>query len=171
VSTGGAMLRPLLVAALLAGSGFAGPSWAVQPDEVLANPALEARARSIGAELRCLVCQNQSIDESNAPLARDLRLLVRERLAAGDTDAQVRAFVVDRYGQYVLLRPPFTPSTYLLWIGPFALLVGAGAAVAVWLRRRPAPAEAALEAALTEDERRRIERLLADGDRPAAGGR
>lgn len=92
--------------------------WAVLPDEVLDDPALEARAREISAELRCVVCQNQSIDDSNAEIARDLRLLVRERLVAGDTDKQVVAYIVARYGDFVLLRPPWQPNTYVLWLGP-----------------------------------------------------
>ncbi|MBO6781672.1 MAG: cytochrome c-type biogenesis protein CcmH [Alphaproteobacteria bacterium] len=91
---------------------------AVQPDEVLADPTLEARARDISAELRCVVCQNQSIDDSDAEIARDLRLLVRERLVAGDSDEEVVDFVVARYGDFVLLRPPFQPNTYMLWLGP-----------------------------------------------------
>ena len=100
----------------------AGPLAAVEPSEMLSDPALEARARAIGLELRCLVCQNQSIDESDADLARDLRVLIRERLLEGDTDEGVIAYVVDRYGDYVLLRPPFKPKTYLLWLGPALLL-------------------------------------------------
>lgn len=96
----------------------AAPSGAVEPDEVLANPVLEARAREISADLRCVVCQNQSIDDSNADIARDLRLLVRERLVAGDSDTEVVDFVVARYGDFVLLRPPFQPNTLALWLGP-----------------------------------------------------
>ena len=101
------------------------PAVAVQPDEILADPALEARARTISAELRCLVCQNQSIDDSNAPLARDLRLLVRERLKANDSDQAVLDYVVARYGEFVLLKPPFNPSTLILWITPVLVLLGA----------------------------------------------
>jgi cytochrome c-type biogenesis protein CcmH len=97
------------------------PAWAVLPDERLADPALETRARSLGQELRCLVCQNQSIDDSNADLAHDLRLIVRERLVAGDSDAQVLDYLRQRYGDYVLLRPPVTPGTWLLWFGPAAV--------------------------------------------------
>jgi cytochrome c-type biogenesis protein CcmH len=103
---------------LFAGLLFAAPASAVEPDERLADPALEARAREISKELRCVVCQNQSIDDSNAGIARDLRILVRERLVAGDRDAQVIDYVVARYGDYVLLDPPFKPSTWALWIGP-----------------------------------------------------
>ena len=137
------------------------PARSVQPDEVLADPRLEARARALSAELRCLVCQNQSIDDSNAPLARDLRLLVRERLTAGDSDEAVRAFVVQRYGTFVLLRPPVTPSTWLLWATPL-LMLGATGAVLLWRQRRrrvapavPPPAE------LTPEEKARLERILA----------
>jgi cytochrome c-type biogenesis protein CcmH len=103
-----------------------GPPLAVEPDEILADPKLEARARAISAELRCLVCQNQSIDDSNAPLARDLRLLVRERLKAGDSEQRVMQYVVDRYGKFVLLKPPFDAQTLLLWLAPLLVLAGAG---------------------------------------------
>lgn len=105
---------------------LAAPAVAVEPDETLADPALEARAREIARGLRCVQCQNQSIDESSAPLARDLRRLVRERLAAGDSDAEVVAEVRSRYGDFVLLKPPFDGRTLLLWVGPFAVLVVAG---------------------------------------------
>src|SRR5512145_945056 len=101
------------------------PALAVQPDEVLSDPALEARARALSGELRCLVCQNQSIDDSNAPLARDLRILLRERIQAGDSDDEVKQFIVGRYGSFVLLKPPFGPATLLLWLTPAALLAGA----------------------------------------------
>ncbi|WP_420102365.1 cytochrome c-type biogenesis protein [Bosea sp. (in: a-proteobacteria)] len=132
---------------------------AVQPDEVLKDPALEQRARAISSGLRCLVCQNQSIDDSNAPLARDLRVLVRERLVAGDSDAAVTDFVVQRYGDFVLLKPPFNAHTVLLWSAPFLILL-AGALFAWSRARRLAPAPPA--AALTQEERRRIDALLAD---------
>ena len=142
----------VIVIALLA---FATRLHAVEPDEMLADPKLEARAREIGRELRCLVCQNQSIDDSSAPLAKDLRVLVRQRIAAGDTDAQAIQFVVDRYGQFVRLRPPFDPSTWVLWLcAPLLLLIGAG--VLLWNRRRPAAAPPPL----TADERRRLDDLL-----------
>jgi cytochrome c-type biogenesis protein CcmH len=114
---------------------LAAPAGAVQPDEQLADPALEARARDISAELRCLVCQNQSIDDSDAPLARDLRILVRQRLAAGDSDGDVRDYLVARYGDFVLLRPPLRAATLLLWLTPL-LVVLAGAAVAFARFRR-----------------------------------
>ena len=100
------------------------PAHAVEPGEMLKDPALEARARKLSQELRCVVCQNQSIDDSNAPLAHDLRVIVRERLPAGDTDSQVLAFVEARYGEFVLLRPPFKPQTLLLWLTPLLLLGG-----------------------------------------------
>src|SRR3954462_7639550 len=107
---------------------------AVQPDEILTDPALEGRARTLSKELRCMVCQNQSIDDSDAPLARDLRLLVRERIAAGDSDAQVIAFLVARYGEFVLLKPRLSPHTWLLWFLP--PLVFAGGGLAIWLHVR-----------------------------------
>jgi cytochrome c-type biogenesis protein CcmH len=107
-----------------------GMARAVEPGETLADPALEARARAITAELRCLVCQNQSIDDSNAPLAHDLRVLVRERLKDGDSDEAVMAFVVARYGDYVRLKPPFKPKTFFLWLGPF-LVLALGTAIAL----------------------------------------
>ncbi len=135
----------------------AGPVLAVTPAERLADPALEARARAISRELRCVVCQNESIDESNADLAHDIRRLLRERLAAGDTDAQAVGFLVARYGDFVLLRPPVRPATWLLWFGPAVLLVGAGAGTWVALRRR---ARAAGPPPLTAEERVRLERLL-----------
>jgi len=134
------------------------PALAVQPDEVLSDPALEARARALSADLRCLVCRNESIDESNAPLARDLRLLVRERLVAGDSDAEVMEFVVARYGEYVLLRPLPTGSNWLLWAaGPAALILGLGLAMA-YLRRRQIPATPV--EGLDEAERKRLEEIL-----------
>ncbi len=154
----------VLVAALAAWLALAplAGSRAVEPGEILDDPALEARARDISKGLRCLVCQNQSIDDSNADLARDLRILVRERLSAGETDEQVVAFVTARYGDYVLLKPPLKPATYLLWFGPAAIFLAGGGTVLVFVRRRVR--RAASEAApLSDDERRRIERLLDDG--------
>lgn len=148
----------LLAAALLL---LAGPLAAVQPDEILADPALEARARQISQGLRCLVCRNENIDESNADLARDLRLLVRERLVEGDSDTEVVAFVVDRYGEYVLLRPLATGSNLLLWAAaPVLLLIGLGVAVA-YLRRRSRATEAA-PVALSAAERARLDEILRD---------
>jgi cytochrome c-type biogenesis protein CcmH len=112
-------------------------SLAVLPEEVLPNPALEARARVISQDLRCLVCQNQSIDDSNAPLAKDLRVIVRERLTAGDSNEQVFGYVVSRYGNYVLLKPPLQSDTILLWASPFIMLVITLSVAFIYLRRRP----------------------------------
>jgi cytochrome c-type biogenesis protein CcmH len=138
-------------------------AYAVQPDEIMADPAKEARARDLSRELRCMVCQNQSIDDSEAPLARDLRLLVRERIAAGDTDAQVIDFLVARYGEFVLLKPRFEPHTLLLWLLPPLALAGGGFALWMHSRRRAKPADAADESAakLTAEEKARLERLMA----------
>lgn len=147
-----------LVFALLA-MMVATPVWAVQPDEVLTDPALEARARSLSQGLRCLVCRNENIDDSNAQLARDLRLLVRERLVAGDTDEAAIAFIVDRYGEYVLLNPTTTGSNLLLWLaGPAMLLVGGGIAVA-YLRKRRGVAELP-PVALSDDEAARLAEIM-----------
>ena len=138
---------------------LASPALAVQPDEVLPDPAMEARAREISKDLRCLVCRNESIDESNAELARDLRLLVRERLVAGDSNTEVVEFIVDRYGEYVLLRPTASGSNLLLWIaGPAMLVLGLGAAV-LYLRRRRVADGASVEA-LTEAEKARLDEIL-----------
>jgi cytochrome c-type biogenesis protein CcmH len=144
-----------LVLALVATLLFSTAALAVQPDEVLTNPILEKRARDLSAGLRCLVCQNQSIDDSDAQLAKDLRLLVRERLVAGDTDDQVRDFLVQRYGEFVLLKPAFRAHTLLLWLTPALVLVLGGIGAYAALRRRPQPA-----AALDEDERKALEALL-----------
>lgn len=134
------------------------PVWAVQPDEVLSDPALEARARTLSQGLRCLVCRNENIDDSNAQLARDLRLLVRERLVAGDTDAEAMAFIVDRYGEYVLLNPTTTGSNLALWLaGPAMLLVGGGIAMA-YLRKRRGTEVA--PAALSEAEAARLSEIM-----------
>ena len=111
------------------------PVLAVQPDEVMSDPALEARARTLSEELRCLVCQNQSIDDSDAPLARDIRILIRQRIAQGESNETVRAYLVSRYGDFILLKPPFKPETLLLWLSP-ALVLGAGLAAALFARRR-----------------------------------
>lgn len=146
--------------ALLALVVIALPAAAVQPDEVLPDPALEARARAISAHLRCLVCQNQSIDDSNAPLAKDLRVLVRERLQANDSDEAVLDYVVQRYGEFVLLRPPFKMSTWLLWFSPLLFLLAA-----VWLVRKSAIGQASARgsegaAPLTDDEKARLADVL-----------
>ncbi|MDU9003627.1 cytochrome c-type biogenesis protein [Sedimentitalea todarodis] len=132
---------------------------AVQPDEVLDDPALEGRARELSKELRCLVCRNESIDESNADLARDLRLLVRERLVAGDSDEDAIAFIVDRYGEYVLLRPTTGGSNWLLWAaGPMMLLLAGGIGVG-YLRNR-ARATGTQETSLSSEEQDRLRRIL-----------
>ena len=132
------------------------PAVAVQPDEILKDPALEARARSLSQELRCMVCQNQSIDNSDAPLAKDLRVLVRERLSAGDSDGQVMDFLVARYGEFVLLKPRMTAHTLLLWIAPFVILI-VGAVAFLAARRRTASAGSER---LTAEEEARINALL-----------
>ena len=152
------LVRGLLVALALA---LAMPAQAVQPDELLDDPVLEERARELSKGLRCLVCRNESIDESNADLARDLRLLVRERLVAGDSDTEVIDFVVDRYGEYVLLRPRATGSSLLLWAaGPLMLLLAAGLGFG-YLRSRAA-ARPETEADLTAEEKARLARILED---------
>jgi cytochrome c-type biogenesis protein CcmH len=139
------------------------PALAVEPDEILSDPVLEARARHISEGLRCLVCQNQSIDDSHAPLARDLRLLVRERLKAGDSDAQVTQFVEDRYGEFVLLRPPFNIRTLLLWLAPLLVLLTAVViALRIFSARPSAPS--AVVPALSGAEEDKLRALLADAD-------
>lgn len=154
----------LLAAALLASIPPLGPALAVQPGEILPDPALEARAREISRELRCLVCQNQSIDDSNAPLARDLRIIVRERLVKGDSNKEVMGYVTDRYGDFVLLTPPFKAATWALWLaGPLFLLLG-GWAAARYLRNHGGAGnggQPAFEAPLSEEENRRLAQLLA----------
>jgi cytochrome c-type biogenesis protein CcmH len=148
----------------------ASPSFAVQPDEMLSNPALESRARELSRELRCMVCQNQSIDDSDAPLARDLRLLVRERLTAGDSDTQVLDFLTARYGQFVLLKPHFGWDTALLWLAPAGVLAIGGCGFLVFLlrRRRAGPNGPEMEQPeLTAAERRRLAKLLGDGGKPS----
>ena len=148
-------MKRLVLALLL----MASPVVAVQPDEILSDPALEARARDISQGLRCLVCRNENIDDSNADLARDLRLLVRERLVEGDSNQQVVDYVVDRYGEYVLLKPTVSGSNWVLYAaGPLMLLVG-GIGAAIYLRRR-SRAQAPTESALSEDEARRLEEIM-----------
>lgn len=154
-------MRRLLLAMLLAGVTLATPSLAVQPDEVLDDPVLEERARDISSGLRCLVCRNESIDESHADLARDLRLLVRERLVEGDTDDQTIAYIVARYGEYVLLRPTFNGSTIVLWLaGPLLLLAGVGLSL-TYVRGR-ASAQASGEDGLSPEEQTRLDAILTD---------
>ena len=154
--------RALLFCALVFA---AAPLGAVDPAEVLANPAEEARARDISRNLRCLVCQNQSIDDSDAQLARDLRLLVRERIRAGDTDNDVIAYVVSRYGDFVLLKPPLKAVTAALWLGPLGIALAAFFAAVVYYRRRTKGSAAVVPEPLTEVEKRRLARLLKDQDR------
>ncbi len=149
------------IAALLVALFIALPVAAVQPDEILPDPVLEERARDISAGLRCIVCRNESIDESNAELARDLRLLVRERLVAGDTDEEVVSYVVDRYGEFVLLRPPMSGSTIALWLAaPVLLLFGLALSIVYVRRRSQAPAP--VEAELSEEEAERLKEILRD---------
>ena len=157
-------MRALVVALVLAlvlglaGGLAGGPAFALIAGEELDDPVLEARARAISKELRCLVCQNQSIDDSNAALARDLRQLVRERLVAGDSDQQINDYIVARYGDFVLLRPPFKASTWALWLGPAMILVLAFAGAGVYMRRQSS--RVAVAAPLDDDERRRLNSLL-----------
>jgi len=155
-------MRRLAIVALLAALLSPGAALAVQPDEILKDPALETRARNLSQELRCMVCQNQSIDDSEAPLARDLRLLVRERLTKGDSDSEVLKYLVDRYGAFVLLKPPVELNTLLLWsVAPVVLLIGIGALV-VMARRRKTVSVA--EAALSGDEQRRLASMIKPGE-------
>lgn len=154
----GKRLSLLLLGLSLVFSGSA--ALAVNPDEVLADPQLEKRAREISAELRCMVCQNESIDDSNAELARDLRVLVRERLTSGDSDKQVMDFVVDRYGEFVLLKPGFNAQTALLWGFPVLILLIGGIALAIAFHRRNASIE--VQKPLSEREKAELSRLLDD---------
>jgi cytochrome c-type biogenesis protein CcmH len=144
----------------------ASAAYAVQPDEIMADPVKEARARELSRELRCMVCQNQSIDDSEAPLARDLRLLVRERLAAGDSDAQVVDFLVARYGEFVLLKPRLEPHTLLLWLLPPLALAGGGIALWIHGRRRTRAAMAETAVSLTPEEEARLASLITDEASP-----
>ena len=153
------LIRSALFVMLVLG---AAPALAVQPDEVMNDPALEARARTLSAELRCLVCQNQSIDDSDAPLARDIRVLIRERIGKGESNDAVRDYLVSRYGDFILLKPPFKPETLLLWLSP-VLVLGLGVAAALYARGRAPAATPALSA---EEETRLA--ALTNGD---AGGR
>jgi cytochrome c-type biogenesis protein CcmH len=153
----------LLAAALTLAPG---PAAAVNPNEMLKDPLLEKRAREISKVLRCLVCQNQSIDDSDADLARDLRVIVRQRLTTGDSDGEVIDYVVARYGDFVLLKPPFKGATLVLWIGPALIALGGLAAMIAYLRRnrRSAAAGGAAKATpLTADEQRRLAKLMKDG--------
>jgi cytochrome c-type biogenesis protein CcmH len=156
-------IRHLAVALAVLMMAFS-PVYAVEPGEMLKDPALEARARRLSQELRCVVCQNQSIDDSNAPLAHDLRVIVRERLAAGDSDAEVLAFVEARYGAFVLLRPRLKPQTLLLWMTPLLLLAGA-AAYLLRVRSRLQGGHPETARLSTEEQRRVDELVRADGDK------
>jgi len=153
-------MRALLALVLVLAAGFAA---AVEPGERLNDPALEARARAISAELRCVVCQNEPIDASNAEIARDMRRIVRERIAADDSDTEVKAFMVARYGDFVLFRPPVRPTTWLLWAGPFLVLALGALAAAAYLMARARTASTA--PSLSPDEERRLAELLSDRGR------
>lgn len=151
-----------LCAAVLFLLASAAPAFAVEPDEMLQDAQQEARARAVTQELRCVVCQNQSVDDSNAPLAHDIRVLVRERIAAGDTDEQVVQFMVARYGNFILLRPPFQLDTLALWLGPAAFLLLGLTTAAIYFRRRKG--DAAVEAAPLSPEEEKTAAALATGD-------
>jgi len=156
-----ALLASLLLA-MLAVAAF--PAAAVNPSEILADPALEARAREVSKGLRCVVCQNQSIDDSNADLARDMRILVRERITAGDSNDEVTAYMVSRYGDFVLLKPPLKTGTYVLWFGPGVIVVLALIGIFFFYRRRAGAASQAPAELLSDDERRRLEALLKENE-------
>ncbi len=139
------------------------PVWAVNPSEMLADPVLEERARLISKQVRCVVCQNESIDESNAELARDLRVVIRDQITKGASDEQIFTFLVDRYGAFILLMPPFSWQTLILWVGPVVLLLTGGGLAILYLRgRKKAPAAPPL----SDEEKRRLAVLLKDGDAP-----
>ncbi len=144
----------LALALVLSGTAFA-----VQPDELLKDPKLESRARKLSEQLRCMVCQNQSIDDSDAPLARDLRVLVRERLKSGESDDEIMKYLADRYGDFILLNPPVKSHTLLLWGSPVLVLVLGGAGILMALRRRQQQA-APTVAALSDEEKARLEAML-----------
>lgn len=151
------LIMPLTLGLTLGSS----PAWAVQPDEILDDPVLESRARDLSAGLRCLVCRNESIDESNADLARDMRLLVRERLVEGDSNEEVIAFIVERYGEYVLLRPTTSGANVILWISAPVLFLIAMIGAGLYLRRRDATPDPA-KSELSDAEKQRLEDLLKD---------
>ncbi|MGH6670469.1 MAG: cytochrome c-type biogenesis protein [Xanthobacteraceae bacterium] len=153
-------MKYLYALALLIALFATAPAWAVEPDEMLANPVLEARARVISKELRCMVCQNESIDVSQAPLAHDLRMLVRRRIMAGDSNRQIINFLVSRYGEFVLLKPPLSWNTIALWGAPPALLLLGGAMVVLAERRRKARTLAAQTPALSAAEEVRLAEIL-----------
>lgn len=164
-----ATLSALIGVMFLAAAGTP-PVFAVQPDEVLSDASLEKRARSLSAGLRCLVCQNQSIDDSDAPLAKDLRVLVRERLVAGDSDQQVIDYVVARYGDFVLLKPPMNTHTLLLWIAPFLALAGAVVVILRGMRAQP-PTTIATAAPLSAREEEELDRLIKSSRGPDTSSR
>ncbi len=154
------LLATLLIVLVLTARAFS-----VTPRERLADPALEARARAISQTLRCLVCQNELIDESDADLAHDIRVLLRQRMLAGDTDAQAVQYIVARYGQFVLLRPPVEPATWVLWYGPGILLLAGGLSVVIWLRRHAGIGTPAAVPPLTDAERQRLHEMLRETER------
>ena len=154
--------KAAMLAALFLGLAWMAPARAVQPDEMLSDPGLEARARALSRDLRCMVCQNQSIDDSDAPLARDLRLLVRERLTKGDSDQQVIDFLVARYGEFVLLKPRFEAHTAILWATPVVLLILGAATLVVFARRRSLTRPDA--GALSPQERARLSELTGQSE-------
>jgi cytochrome c-type biogenesis protein CcmH len=158
-------MRRILAAVFVVMTMGLSAAHAVQPDEVMADPAMEARARNLSRELRCMVCQNQSIDDSEAPLARDLRLLVRERIAAGDSDTKVIDFLVARYGEFVLLKPRFERRTWLLWLVTPCVLIGGGLALWAYARRRPRGGADPRTVPLTPEEQARIDALV-DAETP-----
>ncbi len=151
------MRKQLIFALLLIGAMQPLPALAVRPDEILSDPVLEARARALSGELRCMVCQNESIDESDAPLAHDLRVLVREHLQAGESDAAIRHYLVSRYGDFILLKPPFKPETFLLWTTPLLVLLAGGAGIIITMRRR---SQAQAAPVLNAEEQARLADLL-----------
>ena len=157
-------MKGLIIAVII--GLFSTAAFAVNPSEVLKDPALESRARDVSQNLRCLVCQNQSIDDSDADLARDLRLLVRERIKAGDTNNQVIDYVVSRYGDFVLLKPPFKASTIVLWFGPALAFIAGIIALFMFFRRRNKVLVASSQplAPLNDDDKRRLEKLIGESD-------
>jgi len=162
-------LRALALALVVAGAAPISATLAVEPDEMLDDPALEQRARDVSKDLRCVVCQNESIDESNAEMARDMRILVRDRILAGESNEEVKQYLVDRYGDYVLLEPPFKPTTYALWFGPAVILM-IGVAVAIGFARRKA-AQPATPDPLDPAEQARLRALLDERADDGRGGR
>ncbi len=153
------MIRRLTLAILLFLALATRVAFAVTPDEMLADPKLEARAEALSAQLRCMVCQNESIDESDAPLAHDIRVLVRQQMLAGKSDAEIRAFLVARYGDFILLKPPFRLETFLLWTAPFLLLLAGGTAIAISVKQQKG---AAPPASLSAAEKAKLAALVGD---------